>query len=67
MKIKDLQHIKDWVYLQIEQWAEDNYNSAVDWACSSKEAEKIKKDIDLFKKKKKEEFDSLFIRKINNE
>lgn len=59
MKIKDLDKIKNWVYAQIDQWAEDNCNSAADLAWNEKEVKSIKKDIELFKKKKKEEFDKL--------
>lgn len=59
MKIKDLNKIREWVYLQIEERAEERRNNICDWSTSSKDAPREEKEIKKWVTAKKAEFEDL--------
>lgn len=51
--------IKQWVYAQIERWAQDNYESAEAWSQGPSWIQKAETERISFIKEKKKEFDDL--------
>lgn len=52
--------IRQWIHAQIEQWAEDNFESAEAWSKNKQDHQDNERNKKSFIKLKKEEFDELF-------
>jgi hypothetical protein len=59
MKVSNLEEIRKWVYAQIEQWAQDNFESAESWGQCQDDHRKAEEERKRFVKAKKKEFDEL--------
>lgn len=57
--MKNYDKVKKWVYAQIEQWAEHNFESTEDWSQNHKDHELNKAEKLKFIREKKKEFDNL--------
>lgn len=59
MDVKKFQQIRQWVYAQIEQWAEDNFESAESCSQGPQHSLDAAMERDRFIEAKKKEFDDL--------